>query len=398
MKIVQINAVCGLGSTGRICTAVAELLDERNIENYIIFSSGKSDRSCDIKCANKVYTKYQALKSRILGSYGFNSVMQTKRMIWKLEEIQPDIVHLHNIHGHDCHLRLLFDYFRKRDIKLFWTFHDCWAFTGYCPHFTFVRCNKWKQECTQCPQRHSFSLFTDRSSELHHQKKVCFSDLNLTIVTPSKWMMNLVQESFLKDYPVKLIYNGIDLNVFKPTPSNFRKQYGIPESKKILLGVAYGWSIRKGLDVFVELSRRLDHKEYQIVLVGTDEKVDQQLPDSIISIHRTNNQKELAGIYTAADLFVNPTREEVLGLVNIESLACGTPVITFRTGGSPEILDERSGCVVDCDDVDAMEMAIKHMCENRPFSQEACMKRAQAYEQQDRFYEYVTLYEEIRRR
>lgn len=218
----------------------------------------------------------------------------------------------------------------------------------------------------------------------------------MTIVTPSQWLADLVKVSYLKDYPVKVIYNGIDLTIFKPTESNFRERYGIPAEKKILLGVAFGWGKRKGLDVFMELANRLDKETYQIILVGTDDAVDAQLSKSIISIHRTQDQRELAEIYTAADLFVNPTREEVLGLVNVEALACGTPVITFKSGGSPECIDETCGSVVACDDVDKLEIEIMRICSDNPYSKEACLERAKAFDMNERFDEYIKLYEEKR--
>ena len=216
--------------------------------------------------------------------------------------------------------------------------------------------------------------------------------LDLTIITPSQWLADQVKMSFLKDYPVKVINNGIDLSVFKPTESDFRDRYGFVD-KKIVLGVAFGWGHRKGLDVFIELSKRLP-EDYRIVLVGTDDNVDKQLPANIVSIHRTQNQTELAEIYTAADVFANPTREEVLGLVNIESLACGTPVVTFKTGGSPECIDETCGSVVPCDDVDAVEMEIRRICEEKPYSIEACLARAKSFDMNEKFKEYVDLYKD----
>ena len=368
MKVVQINAVCGIGSTGKICISVSDVLNQHGIENYILFSAGYSSHPGAISCCSRPYTKFQALKSRLLGNYGFNSAWETRRMIAILEKIQPDIVHLHNIHGHDCHLELLMDYFRSTGTKVFWTFHDCWAFTGYCTHFMFYGCEKWKSGCGDCPQRKKYSWIFDRSAELYQRKKQAFSGLDLTIITPSQWLADLVRQSFLQEYPVKVIHNGIDLKVFQPTSGNFRDRYGIPVDKFLILGVAHGWSERKGLDVFVELERRLDPEKFQIVLVGTSEKIDKKLPKGIISIHRTNCQKDLAEIYTAADLFVNPTREDNYPTVNMEAIACGTPVLTFRTGGSPESLTKEMGCVVDYGDIDAMERETIRMAGNLDFS------------------------------
>lgn len=226
---------------------------------------------------------------------------------------------------------------------------------------------------------------------MFEKKKELFSGLDMTIITPSLWLADLVKESFLKNYPVKVINNGIDLSVFKPTKSDFRQKYGIGE-KYMLLGVADGWGIRKGLDLFVELSKRLDPSKYQIVLVGTNDSVDKQIPDGIISVHRTQNQQELAAIYTAADLFVNPTREENYPTVNMESIACGTPVLTFKTGGSPEILDETCGSVIEYDDIDTLESEIRFARLDKNFSQDDCLKKAQVFDADKKYKEYLALY------
>ena len=390
MTVVQINATCGVGSTGKICVGVSELLTAQGIENYILYSEKGNGYALGRSCADGNYIRAQALKSRIFGNYGFNSKAATDRMIAELEQIRPDIVHLHNIHGHDCDLEKLFTYFKAKKTRLIWTFHDCWAFTGYCPHFDRIGCDKWKTGCHHCPQAKEYSWFFDRSQTLYQRKKELFSGLDLTIVTPSQWLADLVRESFLKEYPVKVINNGIDLDIFRPCESHFRQKYHC-EDKFIVLGVAFGWGIGKGLDVFIDLAGRLDDR-FQIVLVGTDDKVDRQLPENIISIHRTQNQTELAEIYTAADLFVNPTREENYPTVHMESVACGTPVLTFATGGSPEMLDETCGSSVARNDIDGMEREILRIRETGPYSKSDCLNKAKSYGKEARFREYVDLY------
>lgn len=393
MRIVQINATCGVGSTGKICVDISRLLTERQIENYILYCGKKSDYPQGIRYAGTAQIKQEALRSHLNGHYGFNSEALTRKLLFHLDGIQPDIIHLHNLHGHNCNLEKLFHYLKEHRSKVFWTFHDCWAVTAYCPHFTMTKCDKWKMGCAQCPQFREYSFFFDRSSYLYQRKRELLSDLDLTIITPSQWLAGIVKQSFLGDYPVKVIHNGIDLTIFKPTPSDFRERYHIPHEKKILLGVAFDWGRRKGLDVFVELAARLDPDRYQIVLVGTNSRIDKMLPPQIISIYRTANQKELAEIYTAADLFVNPTREEVFGLVNVEALACGTPVLTFRTGGSPECIDNTCGAVVDCDDVDALECEIIRICEDKLLTCENCLARARKFDAQEKCLEYIEQYE-----
>ena len=256
-----------------------------------------------------------------------------------------------------------------------------------------VKCNKWMSNCSQCVQRREYSFFFDKSVKMFQKKKELFQGLDLTIITPSKWLADLVKQSFLTEYSVKVINNGIDLNVFKTCLSDLRKKYGI-ENKKIILGVSFGWNERKGLDVFVELSKRLS-EDYKIVLVGTNEQTDKYLPNNILSIHRTNNQQELAEIYSTADVFVNPTREENYPTVNMEAIACGTPVITFKTGGSPEMLDETCGSVVKCDDIDALEKEIIRICTDKPYSKENCIKKSKEFDKNKRYKEYLELYKSL---
>ncbi len=393
MKIVQINATCGRGSTGKICVSLSCLMAVEGTENYIIHSGETTDHANAFTYANINYIKLQSLKARLFGNWGFNSRAATQKIIVKLKEIKPDIVHLHNIHGHDCDLSHLLSYLKAQKVKVIWTFHDCWAFTGYCMHFAMAGCDKWQSGCRDCPLKKEFSWIFDRSAELQKRKKELTESLDLTVVTPSKWLADNVKLSFLKDKPVKVINNGIDLSVFRPTESDFRERYGIRE-RFMLLGVSFGWDRKKGLDVFIELSKRLGG-DYRIVLVGTDDATDRLLPNNIISIHRTSDQRELAQIYTAADVFLNPTREENYPTVNMEAIACGTPVVTFCTGGSPEILDDTCGSVVDIDDIDAMQREIQRICTEKAYSREACVQRSSAFDQNERFKEYMELYKEI---
>ncbi len=393
MKTVQINTTCGTGSTGKICVSISELLLSKGVSNYILYTSGGSNYPLGIKCSGKIYKKIQALKSRVFGNYGFNSKTATKEMIRQLEKINPDIIHLHNIHSHDCNLEMLFEYIKQNKIKVLWTFHDCWFFTGYCPHFDMIGCEKWKKECKDCPQRKEFSWFFDKSNELYKRKKALLSDVDLTVITPSKWLADIVKQSFLSEKEILVINNGIDLSVFKPSKSSFREKNNLV-GKKIILGVSFDWSNKKGFDVFLKLAEKLP-EDYRIVLVGTNDKTDKLLPKNVISIHRTHNQKELAEIYTAADVFVNPTREENYPTVNMEAIACGTPVVTFRTGGSPEIVREGCGSVVEKNDIDALQNEIVRICTDKPFSEEHCVFQAKEFDENKRFKEYIELYERI---
>lgn len=402
MRVAQIN-MCSNGSTGKIMVMIAKTAREDGMK--VLTCSAAERIKGKQSSVNKTQDhfiwgsplerKFHVYAGIILGRNGMFSCNGTRALIKRLKLFQPDIVHLHNLHGFCINLPLLFRYLRKNNISVVWTLHDCWAFTGHCPHFTMVKCDRWKTGCGKCPQLDCYpKAWIDTTKMMFKLKRRWFCGIkDMTIVTPSCWLADLARQSFLNLYQIRVINNGIDLSVFKPTESNFLQKYGISNDKAVLLGVAFGWGKRKGLDVFVELFKRLDREKYQIVLVGTDDKIDDRLPDGIISIHRTNDQKELAQIYSAADLFVNPTREENFPTVNIESLACGTPVLTFRTGGSPEILDEYSGSVVPCDDIDALEKEIVRICETMPYKSEDCVKRAAQFDMYNKFKEYVSLYE-----
>lgn len=398
MKIVAINTT-DYGSTGTIMLQVASMARQAGHTVYT-YSKKWRDKGLGGEYHRYLGSKIGNIFHRVMGPRtGKNecfSKASTKKLIRELKRIDPDIIHLHNLHGWYLNLDILFSFIKKKNIQVVWTLHDCWAFTGHCTYFDMVECDKWKNCCDKCPCCKEYpEMYKDYSQKQYQWKKEWFTGVeNLTIVTPSKWLAEHVRSSFLKDYPVQVIYNGIDLNDFSPKQSEFRDKYDIG-NKKLIMGVAFDWGKRKGLDVFSSLSESLSEK-YQIVLVGTNEEIDRELPKNIISIHRTQSRQQLAEIYSAADLFVNPTREEVLGLVNIEALACGTPVVTFRSGGSPECIDESCGVVVEKNDVEEMEKQIKRVCEDKPFTKKACVARAKQFDKKNKFNEYVKLYEKLK--
>ncbi len=395
MRILQINTVYPKGSTGKIAHGIHNLCLENNIKCVTAyrFYESREPMPDSITISSWLDCHIHNRISSLTMLQGIFSRSKTKSFIKWLNLYNPDIIHLHNIHGSYLNHKLLFNYIKKKKIKVIWTLHDCWAFTGGCPHFTMIGCNAWQKVCKQCPQKDKQII--DTSQFMHKLKKKLFSGLDMTIVTPSHWLANLVNQSFLNSYPVKVINNGIDLSIFKPTEGDFRTYNNIPKNKFILLGVAFDWGKRKGIDIFVELAQRLNPENFQIVLIGTDANIDTKLPPNILSIHRTPDQVKLAEVYSAADLFINPTREDTYPTVNMEALACGTPVLTFRTGGSSEILDDTCGSTVACDDIDALEDEIVRISTTRPYSEKACISRATAFDQQERFKEYIALYESL---
>lgn len=395
MKIVSINTV-SYGSTGKIMLQIADHVRKQGHE-VTTFStvSGKQKQVIEnhhFYCTYFEYCVHYVL-GKLTGGNGLFSVAATIRLLYAMKKIAPDIVHLHNLHGFCINLPMLFSWLKKSRVKVIWTLHDCWAFTGHCSHFDMANCEKWKSGCSECPIYRAYpESIVDNSRYMWLHKKKWFTGLSdLTLVTPSQWLADLTRNSFLSSYPVKVIHNGIDLNVFKPTISNIREKLDITSEQYLVLGVAMPWSNRKGLDVFIEMAKRLSN-DYRIVLVGTDEKMEVALPANITAIHRTHDQKELAEIYTAADVFVNPTREDNFPTVNLEALACGTPVATFYTGGSPECIDNTCGIVVPKDNITAMEESVRLICEKGIFTDKACLQRAKAYAMEHRFEEYLSLY------
>ena len=400
MRIVQINGGAK-GSTGKIMMGIAEVARAQGHEVMCASPITTTNRDAGEDCGYYRIGTFNSRRinvalARITGFNGCFAWIETYKLLKKIDEFKPDIIHLHNLHDSYINLPMLFSYIKRRNVPTVWTLHDCWAFTGQCPHFTIVKCERWKTGCHNCPQYKEYpaSLY-DNTKRMWNLKKKWFTGVeNMTIVTPSKWLAELAKKSYLKGYPIEVINNGIDLDVFKPTPSNFRERYGISAEKYIVLGVSFAWGYRKGLDCFVEMAEKLGG-QYQIVLVGTDDEIDKNLPQNIISIHRTQNQKELAEIYSAADVFAMPTREENYPTVNMEAVACGTPVVTFDTGGSPETLGDTVGEVIRENMNEDNLKIIKRWCQKS--IQAECRDHAiKRFSSTDRFQEYINIYERVK--
>lgn len=396
MKVLQINSVCGIGSTGRIATDIHNMLIEQGHESYIAYGRDEP-KNCDnaIRIGSKFDNYAHVLKTRIFDKHGFGSKKATIEFIDKIKRLDPDIIHLHNIHGYYINIEILFNYLKEANKPVIWTLHDCWSFTGHCVHFDYAGCEKWKEKCYSCPEKRMYpsSFNLDNSKSNYTIKKHVFNGIKkMTIVTPSNWLANLVKESFFSGYPIKIINNGIDLDVFRPTESMFREDNNIND-KFIILGVAHTWSHRKGIQYFIEVSGKLKEDEV-IVLVGLSKKQLKDLPNNIIGVTRTNSAKELAEIYSAADVFVNPTLEEVMGLTNVEALACGTPVITFNTGGSIECIDNKTGIITETRNTEGLLSAITKIRSNISwFKSSDCIKRAREnYNKDMKYQEYIDAY------
>jgi putative colanic acid biosynthesis glycosyltransferase len=401
MKVLQINSVCGIGSTGRIATDIDSKLRENNIESYIAYGRETSiDNDHVLKIGTKLDYYVHGGLTRIFDTHAlWGSRRATIQFIKRLKDINPDVIHLHNLHGYFINIKILFNYLKETGKPVVWTLHDCWSFTGHCAHFSYAKCDKWKTGCNKCLQKGSYpaSAFLDNSRRNYDIKKRLFTSLeNMTIVTPSQWLADLVKQSFLAKYPVRVIHNGIDTNVFKPANGDVvRKKYGLM-NKFIILGVANIWDDRKGLRHFIKLSQMVD-ADCVILLVGLNDQQITELPQNTIGIKRTASVTELVDIYSAADVFINPTLEDNFPTVNLEALACGTPLVTFNTGGSPESLDHGCGYIVEIGNLDDINMYISQIKnEGKALYSERCVKRVKDhFDKKDRFKEYVELYQRL---
>ncbi len=399
MRVAQINGGV-FGSTGKIMFGIAETAKENGIETRCFSPVTTTNRNRQPafeyeKIGGFWGRRISVFLSRLTGYDGCFSYFATKKLLKKLSKFQPDVIHLHNLHGSFIHLPSLFSYIKKRKIAVVWTLHDCWAFTGHCSHFTIMKCEPWKLHCSYCAQKDEYpKSYFDNAKKMHKLKKKWFLGVeNMTLVTPSKWLADLVKQSFLKEYPVKVIYNGLDLNIFQPTKTNFKESLGIFD-KKMLLGVAMPWTERKGLKDFLSLSKLLT-EEYIIVLVGLNRQQIETLPYNIIGLERTTNVKELVDIYSAADVFINPSRDETMGMVTVEAIACGVPVVTYNETAVPERVNEENGFVVQSGDICGLFAAVEKIVKGVAFKEKCVRSTVLDLEQKKQYKKYIEEYKNL---
>lgn len=400
-NIVEINSY-NIGSTGRIMKQLKLAAEESGFCVYCCVPSERINKKNSIKNQLFIGTIIERQFHIKIGTWlGINeqlSVFSTFRFIQKLKQLQPKLIHLHNLHNCYINLPMLFRYIRKNNIPIVWTLHDCWAFTGRCPHFLITGCNRWKSTCGHCKYEKKEYPYAhvDSSKRSLRLKKKCYENIDkVKIIAPSYWMKRMVNESILSEYDVEVINNGIDLSVFKPRQSNFRKKHGIDDDCTMLLGVSFDWNDKKGLNDFIKLACELP-PFYVTVLVGINKKTSNELPNNIIPIERTENQEELAEIYTAADIFVNPTKEDTFSLVNIEALACGTPVITYKSGGAAESIVEGCGLVINSGEYADLKDGILGFDLMRKNSiEDLCINQAKNYDSKKIYKKYIEVYKEM---
>ncbi len=402
MKLAIINAESGKGGgPATICDDIYTNFCNASEKNEALVCYG---RQCNEKTnvnryriGNKLDIYIHFLLSRLFDAHGLGSIRATKKLVKKLKEYHPDVVNLHNIHGYYINYKILFKYLKEADIPVVWTLHDCWSFTGHCAYFDLVGCDKWKNHCEHCPQKKSYpvSNWVDASSRNYDRKKELFTGIsnNLTIVTPSEWLGDLVKQSFLKDCKVEVINNGIDLNIFKPMPGEFKKNHDIKD-KRMVLALASEWTVRKGFEDIKYVGTHLPD-DYKLVIVGLKEEQLSEVPDGIIALTRTDNIHQLIEIYSEADVFVNASVEDNFPTVILEALACGTPVVTYDTGGCKEQIDDFTGAMVSKYDKERLIHAILETDGCVEKTVQACVKKANNFEKSEMYNKYNELFNKV---
>jgi len=392
MKILQINTTVNSGSTGRIAEDIGKTLVSAGHESYIAVGRGNQKSvSSLLRIGSKLDFYAHVVRSLFTDRHGFGSKRATKIFLKQVDVIKPDAIGLHNIHGYYLNVEILFKYIKENNIPILWTFHDCWPFSGHCSYNTDC------DNCKNCQRKYPTSVFLNQSSRNFREKQLIFSEVNnLQIVTPSIWLKSLVKQSFFK-YPIHCINNGIDLSQFKPSKKDEKLKENLQlKGKKIILGVASTWDKRKGLEDFIQLASFIS-ESYRIILIGLRKSQIQLLPKNVIGIQRTESIAELANYYSMADVYINPTHKDNFPTTNIESLACGTPVITYNTGGSPEAIDSLTGKIVKKGDVKGLYKAVQEVfLHPQEYYAKVCRSRSeQIFNKEDRYLDYLRLYERL---
>jgi len=404
MKVIQINLFANLWSTGKIAADIGEAIISDGGESYL--SYGLEYRNCNSHLIQITKNEFRwkihyYLFSTILDLPGWGSWFETKMLIRRIKKIKPDIIHLHHIHWAILNINVLFRYLKDANIPVIWTFHDCWAFTGGCSHYTSLNCDKWKTQCHNCPRfikkGKVYNIIDNSRFNYNHKKRIFNNIPNMTITTVSEWLESQVKESYLSSNQIKVIYNGINTDVFYPREGteSIRKKYGI-EKSFVILGVASSWDKKKGLFDFIEL-RKILTKHYSIILIGLSDSQVGSLPKGIIGIERTSDQNELATLYSTADVVLSLSSEETFGLTPIEGFACGTPAIVYNNTSLPELITSEVGLVVETGNVEKVKLATLEI--KRKGKAEytfACRQRAlNLYRKEDMTRNYLSLYKEL---
>ncbi len=400
-KILQINTTVGYASPGKIANDIGDLLLESGFESHIAYGRPPESLSNSkvIRIGNNMDNYIHVLSTRLLDNHGLASKNATKKLIAQIDALAPDLVQLHNLHGYYINIEILFSYLKQLEIPIVWTFHDAWAITGHCTHFEHVGCTKWLTGCYQCPQTNTYpnSILRDRSKKNYSDKNRLFNYAkNLNIITPSRWLADLVHQSFLKEHHISVIANGVSQEIFKPRKNKELEKKLNLKNKFVVLGVCSVWDKGKGFFDFIELSKRIN-EDFKIIMVGVTKKQTDLLPDSVVAIPRTADAKELAEIYSLADVYVNLTYADTFPTTNLEALSCGTPIITYKTGGSVESVTEKTGLVVEQGNLSAVIKALNHVKKvgKENYTSDCLATAEQGFNKQKQYLEYINFYKTL---
>lgn len=380
MKVLEINTVYGIGSTGKIVSDLYEMLTGQGHECVIAYARGEAPENIrTIKIGNKWDVYYHGIMTRITDRHAMYSVRATKKLVEDIRRYEPDLIHLHNLHGYYLDIRTLFAFLKEYDRPVVWTLHDCWTYTGHCSHYTNVGCYRWKSQCEHCPQKKEYpaSMLLDNSYQNYRIKKELFTSIRkMHLVTPSVWLKGEVEQSFFKGIPCTAVPNGLELETYYLKQGNeqekLKETYGL-SGKKVVLGVANVWTKQKGYEDFIELSGHLP-EEYQVVMVGLNEKQLKELPETIAGYPRTVGLSELADFYRMADVYFNGSCQETMGMTTGEAICCGTPAIVYNATAVPESVHEGCGIVLEPGDVKGVAEAVQQICNEPTPWYEGCKK------------------------
>ncbi len=400
-KLLQINPVVRLNtSTGRIMREIGELAIASGWESYVAYSGARDGRpehtSHLVPVGDKLDLALHAVATRLFDAHGLASHRATRQLIRRIREIDPDVIHIHNIHGYFLNYPMLCKYLKESGKPVIWTVHDCWLYTGHCYYYSAAHCDKWRTGCGHCPQKHAFpsSLLFDRSARNWRDKQRAFGSLdNLTIVPVSDWIRQEMASSFLADKRFLVFHNGIDLNTFRPEAAEGAQR----REGTVILGVASLWHEEKGFEDLVKMAGMLRSDEHLVMIGRMSDEQRQRMPAGVELIERTENVGKLAALYATATAFVNPTWQDNYPTVNLEAIACGTPVVTYRTGGSVESVTDGTGFVVEQGDVAGMLARVRELAAgNRAATAEKCQAYALAhFSKEDCYQNYIRLYEDL---
>lgn len=399
MRVLQVNAIYGSKSTGTIVKEIQSCCEAHGIECYVAYSIAdrpKNKVPRGYRIGNVLTAKWHALMSRVFGKQAYFNRFTTWLLLQWIKKINPDIVHLHNLHSNYIHLNMLLHYLAKHDIATVITLHDCWFFTGGCTHYTSIGCHRWQSGCGHCPIWKTIpSWFADTTaSVLKNRKKYLCTIPRLEIVGASEWIANEVKKTVLKSKDICFIHNGFDLSVFKPTLTSLRKQLGL-EDKFVILGPASKWLLpinKPTLEYFISHLKN----DMVLVLFGSSSP-SEGLPKSVIQIGYTNNRQKMAEMYSMADVFVNCSREDTLSSLNLECQACGTPVVTYDATGSKETVDGICGFAVSTGNVESLWKEVVKIKRNgkESFSGQCLKWVSSNFSKEDNYERYIDLYKRM---